>query len=247
MSGQTHFGYRQVPESEKVKLVGQVFDSVANRYDLMNDAMSLGIHRLWKRIALEYTGLRRGMKALDLASGTGDLALKMAGLVGKEGRVILSDINAHMLGEGRAKLDNAGVIQNVDYCLANAQYLPFPSNHFDCVTIGFGLRNVTDKAMALAEMARVIKPGGRVVVLEFSKPISPLISKAYDLYSFTALPTLGKILAKDADSYRYLAESIRMHPDQESLRQMMLDEGFDHVDVHNLTLGVVAIHIGYKY
>lgn len=247
MSEQTHFGYRQVPESEKVKLVGQVFDSVANRYDVMNDAMSFGIHRLWKRIALEHTGLRRGMKALDLASGTGDLALKMAGLVGEKGQVILSDINAHMLSEGRAKLDNAGVIQNVDYCLANAQYLPFPSNYFDCVTIGFGLRNVTDKAMALAEMARVIKPGGRVVVLEFSKPISPLISKAYDLYSFAALPALGKLLAKDADSYRYLAESIRMHPDQETLRKIMLDQGFDQVDVHNLTLGVVAIHIGYKY
>ncbi|WP_322628611.1 bifunctional demethylmenaquinone methyltransferase/2-methoxy-6-polyprenyl-1,4-benzoquinol methylase UbiE [Halothiobacillus sp.] len=247
MSEQTHFGYRQVPESEKVKLVGQVFDSVANRYDVMNDAMSFGIHRLWKRIALEHTGLRRGMKALDLASGTGDLALKMAGLVGDKGQVILSDINAHMLGEGRAKLDNAGVIQNVGYCLANAQYLPFPNNHFDCVTIGFGLRNVTDKAMALAEMARIIKPGGRVVVLEFSKPISPIISKAYDLYSFTALPALGKLLAKDADSYRYLAESIRMHPDQEALRNMMLDQGFDQVDVHNLTLGVVAIHIGYKY
>lgn len=247
MSEQTHFGYRQVPESEKVKLVGQVFDSVANRYDVMNDAMSFGTHRLWKRIALEHTGLRRGMKALDLASGTGDLALKMAGLVGDKGQVILSDINAHMLNEGRAKLDNAGVIQNVDYCLANAQYLPFPNNHFDCVTIGFGLRNVTDKAMALAEMARIIKPGGRVVVLEFSKPISPIISKAYDLYSFTALPALGKLLAKDADSYRYLAESIRMHPDQEALRNMMLDQGFDQVDVHNLTLGVVAIHIGYKY
>lgn len=247
MSEQTHFGYRQVPEGEKVKLVGQVFDSVANRYDVMNDAMSFGIHRLWKRIALEHTGLRRGMKALDLASGTGDLALKMAGLVGTTGQVVLSDINAHMLGEGRAKLDNAGVIENVDYCLANAQFLPFPNHYFDCVTIGFGLRNVTDKGMALAEMARVIKPGGRVVVLEFSKPVSPLISKAYDLYSFTALPALGKILAKDAESYRYLAESIRMHPDQETLKQMMLDRGFDQVDVHNLTLGVVAIHIGYTY
>lgn len=247
MSEHTHFGYRQVPESDKVKLVGQVFDSVANRYDLMNDAMSFGIHRLWKRIALEHTGLRRGMKALDLASGTGDLALKMAGLVGTSGRVILSDINAHMLNEGRAKLDNEGVVDNVDYCLANAQFLPFPSNHFDCVTIGFGLRNVTDKAMALAEMARIIKPGGRAVVLEFSKPISPIISKAYDLYSFTALPALGKLLAKDADSYRYLAESIRMHPDQETLKALMLDQGFDQVDVHNLTLGVVAIHIGYKY
>ena len=247
MSEQTHFGYRQVPVEEKAKLVGRVFDSVANRYDVMNDAMSLGIHRLWKRVALEHTGLRAGMRALDLASGTGDLALKMAGMVGEKGLVILSDINQSMLTEGRAKLDNSGVVGNVDYCLANAQYLPFPNNHFDCVTIGFGLRNVTDKAMALREMARVIKPGGRVVVLEFSKPISPLISKAYDLYSFTALPALGKILAKDADSYRYLAESIRMHPDQEALKAMMEESGFDHVDVHNLTLGVVAIHIGYKY
>ncbi|MHB8919901.1 MAG: bifunctional demethylmenaquinone methyltransferase/2-methoxy-6-polyprenyl-1,4-benzoquinol methylase UbiE [Halothiobacillus sp.] len=247
MTEQTHFGYRQVPIEEKAKLVGQVFDSVANRYDVMNDAMSLGIHRLWKRVALEHTGLRRGMKALDLASGTGDLALKMAGLVGGKGLVVLSDINQSMLNEGRAKLDNAGVVGNVDYCLANAQYLPFPSNSFDCVTMGFGLRNVTDKGMALAEMVRVLKPGGRAVILEFSKPISPLISKVYDLYSFTALPALGKILAKDADSYRYLAESIRMHPDQETLKALMLENGFDRVDVHNLSLGVVAIHIGYIY
>jgi demethylmenaquinone methyltransferase/2-methoxy-6-polyprenyl-1,4-benzoquinol methylase len=247
MSEHTHFGYRQVPVEEKAKLVGRVFDSVANRYDVMNDAMSLGIHRLWKRVALENTGLRAGMRALDLASGTGDLALKMAGMVGEKGLVILSDINQSMLSEGRAKLDNVGVVGNVDYCLANAQFLPFPSNHFDCITIGFGLRNVTDKGMALREMARVIKPGGRVVVLEFSKPISPMISKAYDLYSFTALPALGKILAKDADSYRYLAESIRMHPDQETLKALMIESGFDHVDVQNLTLGVVALHIGYKY
>ena len=247
MSEQTHFGYRQVPVEEKAKLVGRVFDSVANRYDVMNDAMSLGIHRLWKRVALEHTGLRAGMQALDLASGTGDLAMKMAGLVGANGRVFLSDINENMLRTGRAKLDDAGVVANVGYCLADAQCLPFPSNHFDCVTIGFGLRNVTDKGMALREMARVIKPGGRVVVLEFSKPISPLISKAYDLYSFTALPTLGRILAKDADSYRYLAESIRMHPDQEALKALMIDSGFDQVDIHNLTLGVVALHIGYKY
>ncbi|HUM99541.1 MAG TPA: bifunctional demethylmenaquinone methyltransferase/2-methoxy-6-polyprenyl-1,4-benzoquinol methylase UbiE [Halothiobacillus sp.] len=247
MTEKTHFGYTQVPIEDKAKLVGQVFDSVANRYDVMNDAMSFGIHRLWKRVALEHTGLRRGMQALDLASGTGDLALKMAGLVGEKGLVVLSDINQSMLSEGRNKLDNAGVVGNVDYCLANAQYLPFPSRHFDCVTMGFGLRNVTDKGMALNEMARVLKPGGRAVVLEFSKPISPLISKAYDLYSFTALPALGKILAKDADSYRYLAESIRMHPDQEALKALMLANGFDHVDVINLSLGVVALHIGYVY
>ncbi|MBN2855391.1 MAG: bifunctional demethylmenaquinone methyltransferase/2-methoxy-6-polyprenyl-1,4-benzoquinol methylase UbiE [Halothiobacillaceae bacterium] len=247
MTEKTHFGYTQVPIEDKAKLVGQVFDSVANRYDVMNDAMSFGIHRLWKRVALEHTGLRRGMQALDLASGTGDLALKMAGLVGEKGLVVLSDINQSMLSEGRNKLDNAGVVGNVDYCLANAQYLPFSSRHFDCVTMGFGLRNVTEKGMALNEMARVLKPGGRAVVLEFSKPISPLISKAYDLYSFTALPALGKILAKDADSYRYLAESIRMHPDQEALKALMLANGFDHVDVINLSLGVVALHIGYVY
>lgn len=247
MTDQTHFGYQQVPTEEKVRLVGRVFDSVASRYDVMNDAMSFGIHRLWKRIALEYTGLRPGMCALDLASGTGDLALKMAGMVGTTGQVILSDINPNMLKEGRSKLDNAGVMGNVGYALANAQYLPFPSNHFDCVTIGFGLRNVTDKAMALREMARVIKPGGRVVVLEFSKPISPLISKAYDFYSFSALPVLGKLIAKDADSYRYLAESIRMHPDQDALKAMMKNSGFDQVDVVNLTLGIVALHIGYKF
>lgn len=247
MTEQTHFGYQQVPTEEKVRLVGRVFDSVASRYDVMNDAMSFGIHRLWKRIALEHTSLRPGMRALDLASGTGDLAMKMAGMVGARGQVILSDINPNMLAEGRAKLDNAGILGNVDYVLANAQYLPFPNNHFDCVTIGFGLRNVTDKAMALREMARVIKPGGRVVVLEFSKPISPLISKAYDLYSFSALPVLGKLIAKDADSYRYLAESIRMHPDQAALKAMMQDCGLEQVDVINLTLGVVALHIGYKF
>lgn len=247
MTEQTHFGYQQVPTEEKVRLVGRVFDSVASRYDVMNDAMSFGIHRLWKRIALEHTGLRPGMRALDLASGTGDLAMKMAGMVGARGQVILSDINPNMLAEGRAKLDNAGILGNVDYVLANAQYLPFPNNHFDCVTIGFGLRNVTDKAMALREMARVIKPGGRVVVLEFSKPISPLISKAYDLYSFSALPVLGELIAKDADSYRYLAESIRMHPDQAALKAMMQDCGLEQVDVINLTLGVVALHIGYKF
>ncbi|HHQ69481.1 MAG TPA: class I SAM-dependent methyltransferase, partial [Halothiobacillaceae bacterium] len=195
----THFGYQQVDWDEKAKRVGSVFDSVAERYDIMNDVMSFGLHRLWKRVALEYTALRKGQHALDLASGTGDLALVMAKMVGQTGSVILSDINERMLTHGRQKLDENGLYENVDYVLANAEALPFASNHFDCLTIGFGLRNVTDKEQALREMARVIRPGGRVVVLEFSKPISPVISQLYDLYSFTALPAMGKLIAKDAD------------------------------------------------
>ena len=243
----THFGYKQVDRDQKQKLVGTVFDSVAERYDVMNDVMSFGTHRLWKRVALEHTALRKGQHAVDLASGTGDLAMAMAKMVGTTGSVILSDINERMLTTGRQKLDEHGIFNNVDYALANAEALPFASNHFDCLTMGFGLRNVTDKEQALREMSRVIRPGGRVVILEFSKPISPMISRAYDLYSFTALPAMGKLIAKDADSYRYLAESIRMHPDQETLEQMMLDNGFDHVEVHNLTLGVVAIHVGWVF
>ncbi|HHO81639.1 MAG TPA: bifunctional demethylmenaquinone methyltransferase/2-methoxy-6-polyprenyl-1,4-benzoquinol methylase UbiE, partial [Halothiobacillus sp.] len=223
------------------------FDSVADKYDLMNDVMSLGIHRIWKRVALEHTGLRRGMRALDLASGTGDLARLMASLVGKDGLVVLSDINFNMLKKGRAKLDDLGVIGNVDYAIANAELLPFPDNHFDAVTISFGLRNVTHKEQALKEMYRVLKPGGRVLVLEFSKPVNPLFAKIYDIYSFTALPLMGKLLANDAESYRYLAESIRMHPDQETLRQMMETVGFNQVDYLNMTLGVVALHTGYKF
>jgi len=247
LNDETYFGYRKVAIGEKAKLVRGVFDSVADKYDLMNDAMSLGIHRIWKRVALEHTGLRRGMRALDLASGTGDLARRMASLVGKDGLVVLSDINFSMLKNGRAKLDNLGVIGNVDYAIANAEFLPFPDNHFDAVTISFGLRNVTHKEQALEEMYRVLKPGGRVLVLEFSKPVNPLFAKIYDAYSFTALPLMGKLLANDAESYRYLAESIRMHPDQETLRQMMETAGFDQVDYLNMTLGVVALHTGYKF
>jgi len=247
MADETHFGYRKVPRDQKARLVAGVFDSVADKYDLMNDVMSFGIHRLWKRIALEHSGLRRGMRALDLASGTGDLARRMASMVGPQGLVVLSDINLNMLRNGRYKLDDHGVVGNVDYSIANAEALPFPDNHFDAVTIGFGLRNVTHKENALAEMYRVLKPGGRALVLEFSTPVNPLFAKLYDGYSFKALPIMGKLLANDAESYRYLAESIRMHPDQETLRAMMTAAGFDQVDYLNMTLGVVALHTGYKF
>ncbi|MFP4154193.1 MAG: bifunctional demethylmenaquinone methyltransferase/2-methoxy-6-polyprenyl-1,4-benzoquinol methylase UbiE [Halothiobacillaceae bacterium] len=247
MTEQTHFGYRKVAADEKARLVGGVFDSVADRYDLMNDVMSFGIHRLWKRVALEHSGLRRGMRALDLASGTGDLARRMASMVGREGMVLLSDINFSMLRNGRRKLDDHGVIGNVDYLISDAESLPFPDNHFDVVTIGFGLRNVTRKERALAEMYRVLRPGGRVLVLEFSRPVNPLLGKLYDGYSFTALPAMGKLLVNDAQSYRYLAESIRMHPDQETLASMMAGAGFEQVDYLNLTFGVVALHKGFKF
>lgn len=247
MAEQTHFGYRKVTEDEKARLVGGVFDSVADKYDLMNDVMSLGIHRLWKRVALEHSGLRRGMRALDLASGTGDLARRMAAMVGQEGLVLLSDINFSMLRNGRRKLDDHGVIGNVDYLLSDAESLPFPDNHFDVVTIGFGLRNVTRKERALKEMHRILRPGGRALVLEFSKPVNPLLGRLYDGYSFTALPALGKLLVNDAESYRYLAESIRMHPDQETLAGMMTEAGFEQVDYINMTFGVVALHKGFKF
>ncbi|MGC9457220.1 MAG: bifunctional demethylmenaquinone methyltransferase/2-methoxy-6-polyprenyl-1,4-benzoquinol methylase UbiE [Halothiobacillaceae bacterium] len=247
MAEQTHFGYRKVTEDEKARLVGGVFDSVADKYDLMNDVMSLGIHRLWKRVALEHSGLRRGMRALDLASGTGDLARRMAAMVGQEGLVLLSDINFSMLRNGRRKLDDHGVIGNVDYLLSDAESLPFPDNHFDVVTIGFGLRNVTRKELALKEMHRILRPGGRALVLEFSKPVNPLLGRLYDGYSFTALPALGKLLVNDAESYRYLAESIRMHPDQETLAGMMTEAGFEQVDYINMTFGVVALHKGFKF
>jgi len=243
----THFGDRDVPLEDKQALVDDVFDKVARRYDLMNDLMSGGAHRLWKEFTLSLTQLRPGQRALDVAGGTGDLTTGLAKQVGKTGIVILSDINAAMLGEGRDRLLDHGIVGNVSVVLANAEKLPFADSSFDCVTIGFGLRNVTDKAAALADMRRVLKPGGQLLVLEFSKPVVPFLKPLYDLYSFRVLPLLGKLVAKDEDSYRYLAESIRMHPDQESLLGMLRDAGLEDCRYHNLSGGIVAVHRGYRY
>jgi len=242
----THFGYKEVPVEEKAERVKAVFDSVASRYDLMNDLMSLGIHRLWKRQAVELSGVRRGQRVLDLAAGTGDLSARFAGLVGAEGLVVLSDINAAMLEEGRGRMVDEGLVGNVEYALADAQQLPFPDDTFDCVTIGFGLRNVTDKQRALEAMYRVLRPGGRALILEFSKPVPKPLKTVYDPYSFKLLPLMGRLVAKDEASYRYLAESIRMHPDQETLKGMMEQAGFERCEYFNLTGGIVAIHRGYK-
>jgi len=242
----THFGYQQVPVHEKAARVRAVFDSVATRYDLMNDLMSLGIHRLWKRHTIELAGVRRGQQVLDLASGTGDLADRFAGIVGDEGLVVMTDINAAMLGEGRTRMLDRGRVKNVRYSLVNAEKIPFPDDTFDCVTIGFGLRNVTHKQIAIDEMFRVLRPGGRALILEFSHPLTKPLGKAYDLYSFSVLPTLGRLVANDPDSYRYLAESIRMHPDQETLRSMMETSGFERCEYFNHSGGIVAIHRGYK-
>ncbi len=242
----THFGYQNVPVHEKTKRVRHVFDSVSDQYDLMNDLMSLGIHRLWKRVAIGLSNIRESNQVLDLAGGTGDLTALYARRVGPQGGVVLADINASMLRAGRDRLIDKGVVSNVRYAQVNAEALPFESNHFDCVTIGFGLRNVTDKDSALRSMLRVLKPGGRVIILEFSHPQGKLINKAYDLYSFKILPFLGKVIANDAESYRYLAESIRMHPKQEELKQMMEAAGFERCEYFNLTQGIVAVHRGYK-
>jgi len=242
----THFGYKQVPVAEKAGQVREVFDSVAPRYDVMNDLMSLGIHRLWKRQTVELAGVRRGQRVLDLAAGTGDLSERFAGIVGKEGEVVVTDINAAMLTRGRDRLVDAGVAGNVHYAQVDAEALPFPTDRFDCITIGFGLRNVTRKQRALEEMYRVLRPGGRALVLEFSHPESLLVRKAYDLYSFSVLPALGRLIVGDGHSYRYLAESIRMHPDQETLRTMMEQAGLERCDFFNLSGGIVAIHRGYK-
>jgi demethylmenaquinone methyltransferase/2-methoxy-6-polyprenyl-1,4-benzoquinol methylase len=242
----THFGYKTVKNDDKAGLVAGVFHSVAAKYDLMNDLMSGGVHRIWKRFTIEVSGVRRGHRVLDIAGGTGDLAAKFSRLVGPEGEVILADINDSMLKVGRDKLIDRGICNNIDYVQADAQYLPFPDNHFDCITIAFGLRNVTDKDKALRSMLRVLKPGGRLLVLEFSKPKNEILSKAYDTYSFKLLPRMGKLITNDADSYQYLAESIRMHPDQQTLKEMMDDAGFTMTEFYNMTGGIVALHKGVK-
>ena len=241
----THFGFQTVPAAEKTRKVAAVFDSVADKYDLMNDLMSFGVHRLWKRYALALCGVRRGQRVLDLAGGTGDIAARLAPRAGPSGRVVLADINAAMLARGRCRLVDRGITGNVAYVQADAEHLPFPDASFDCLTMAFGLRNVTDKAAALRAMFRVLKPGGRALVLEFSRVAKPL-EKAYDLYSFKVLPWLGKRVANDEASYRYLAESIRMHPDQETLAGMMREAGLGRVEYFNMSAGVVALHRGFK-
>jgi len=244
--GQTHFGYETVDAAAKQSKVAEVFHSVANKYDVMNDLMSMGVHRLWKRYTIEISGVCLGQKVLDLAGGTGDLAAKFARIVGQTGHVTLSDINNSMLSVGRERLTDKGILGNVDYVQANAECLPFPDNHFDLITIAFGLRNVTDKDAALKSMNRVLKPGGKLLVLEFSKPTVKALNPIYDMYSFKVLPFIGKLITNDSDSYRYLAESIRMHPDQDTLKEMMVNAGFAQCDYFNLSAGIVALHRGYK-
>ena len=239
----THFGFKTVAEADKAKKVGEVFHSVASKYDLMNDVMSAGMHRGWKRFAVEISGVRSGDKVLDIAGGSGDLSKLFAKKVGTEGQVILTDINESMLAVGRDRMLDAGLQVPAMQC--DAEKLPFPDQYFDCVIVAFGLRNMTHKDLALAEMQRVLKVGGRLLVLEFSKVWQPL-SKIYDVYSFKLLPLMGKLLAHDAESYQYLEESIRMHPDQETLKQLMVDAGLSKVDYYNLSAGVVALHKGYK-
>ncbi len=244
----THFGFDEIPASEKQGRVGGVFDSVANKYDLMNDVMSLGIHHLWKKYTLELCGLKAGHIVLDLAGGTGDLAIKQAAKVGDNGQVYLADINAAMLQQGRDRVIDKGLVDRVIPVQCNAEILPFADNTFDCITMAFGLRNVTDKLKALSSMRRILKPGGRLCILEFSKPICQPLGKVYDFYSFKILPQLGEWIAQDRGSYQYLAESIRMHPDQETLKSVMIDDaGFDEVDVYNLSGGIVALHRAFKY
>lgn len=243
----TDFGFRTVARDEKQAMVANVFHSVAAKYDVMNDLMSFGIHRIWKRFTIDCSGVRRGQRVLDLAGGTGDLAARFSRMVGEQGQVVLADINDSMLKMGREKLRDSGIVGNISYVQANAEALPFPDNYFDCITISFGLRNVTDKDKALRSMFRVLKPGGRLLVLEFSKPLLAPLSKAYDAYSFHVLPKIGELVVKDPDSYRYLAESIRMHPDQETLKSMMGNAGFENVTYFNLTGGIVALHRGYKF
>jgi demethylmenaquinone methyltransferase / 2-methoxy-6-polyprenyl-1,4-benzoquinol methylase len=243
----TDFGFQRVPLEDKARRVRGVFDSVADRYDLMNDLMSAGAHRLWKRFTLALANLRPGQRALDVAGGSGDLAAGLARQVGERGLVVLADINAAMLERGRDRLLDAGIAANVACVQADAQQLPFADGSFDCVTIGFGLRNVTDKPAALAAMRRALKPGGQLLVLEFSQPQMPGLKSLCDAYSFRVLPVLGRLVAGDAASYRYLAESIRMHPDQEALLAMMRDAGLEGCRYHNLSGGIVAVHRGYRY
>ena len=242
----TDFGFTRVDPEAKAGMVRGVFDSVASRYDLMNDLMSGGVHRLWKRFTIELSAARPGQTILDIAGGTGDLAARFSRLVGPEGQVILADINAAMLEVGRDRLIDKGATGNIEVVQADAQELPFKDNSVDCITIAFGLRNVTDKEMALSSMLRVLRPGGRLLVLEFSKPTSALLGKVYDQYSFQILPAMGRLIAQDAESYRYLAESIRKHPDQETLLGMMEDVGFGECRYHNMTGGIVALHQGFK-
>ena len=242
----TDFGFTRVDPEAKAGMVRGVFDSVASRYDLMNDLMSGGVHRLWKRFTIELSAARTGQTILDIAGGTGDLAARFSRLVGPEGQVILADINAAMLEVGRDRLIDKGATGNIEVVQADAQALPFKDNSVDCITIAFGLRNVTNKEMALRSMLRVLRPGGRLLVLEFSKPTSALLGKVYDQYSFQILPAMGQLIAQDADSYRYLAESIRKHPDQATLLGMMEDAGFGECRYHNMTGGIVALHQGFK-
>jgi len=243
----THFGYRDVPVADKQKLVGEVFTSVAKNYDLMNDLMSFGIHRLWKRHFVAISGVRKGDRVLDLAGGTGDIAALLKPVVGEQGEIVVGDINAAMLGVGRDRLTDRGQVAGLRWAQMNAECLPFPDNSFDAVTMAFGLRNVTDKDKALADICRVLKPGGRLLVLEFSRVRSELFNKLYDFHSFKVLPKLGRLFAGDADSYQYLAESIRKHPGQATLKGMMERAGFGKVEVRNLSNGIVAIHRAYKF
>lgn len=243
----THFGFQEVNVDEKAKRVADVFHSVADQYDLMNDLMSLGIHRLWKKTAIDLLSVHKNQTILDLAGGTGDLSAKISKLVGINGKVFLSDINNSMLKMGRNRLIDLGLINNIEIIQADAEKLPFENNYFDRIIIGFGLRNVTNKDAALESMFRVLKPGGRLIILEFSKPVFPGLKPIYDAYSFKILPWLGKKILNDANSYQYLAESIRMHPDQTTLKNMMQTAGFENVDVHNLSGGIVAVHRGYKF
>ncbi|MDY6942281.1 MAG: bifunctional demethylmenaquinone methyltransferase/2-methoxy-6-polyprenyl-1,4-benzoquinol methylase UbiE [Pseudomonadota bacterium] len=245
-SDQTHFGFEQVHRADKQHRVREVFDSVAPRYDLMNDLMSFGLHRLWKRFTVNLAAVRPGETVLDLAGGTGDLARQFAKRVGRDGHVILSDINQAMLSRGRERMIDHGVLGNMGFMVANAEKLPIRDAAADCITIAFGLRNVTEQNAALAEMYRCLKPGGRVLILEFSTPAIAALRPAYDWYSFNVLPRMGRLVADDADSYRYLAESIRMHPDQQTMKHMMEEAGFENCQYFNLSGGIVAIHRGYR-